>query len=483
LSTACEETVPESLDVRIYKVQKVNRPKPHYLRWKVGGVPFGQAFAQAAMADTYRSRLISATRAGEPFDTETGEPVSWAKKEDAPEKTVYELSVEYCAMKWPQVAPNSRTGIAEALAVLAAALVAEKPGRPADDVLREALYGWAFNVTARKREPAAGLAAALRWIEDASLPVTALNKASTTRGALQALATLLDGSRAAPSTFTRKRATFYNLLRYALEAELLQANPLDRVQWKVPKKVEAVDPRVVANPTQVRRILAKLAKRRPDLVAFFACLYFAAMRPGEAVYLNIRQCHLPEKGWGRLDLTTTATRAGRAWTDTGEAHDVRGLKHRATGDIRPVPIPPELVKYLRAHLDQFGTTPDGRLFRGTRSGGYLSESTYGPFWKTARATALGADQATSKLAERPYDLRHGGVSLMLASGVPAPEVARRAGHSVEVLLRVYAKCIDGQQDAMNRRIENALGDDGDTAAFSEDDHSGRGLEPPESDAA
>jgi integrase len=449
--------LPESLDVRVYKVQKVNRPKPHYLRWKVGGVPFGQAFQQAAMADTYRSRLIAATRAGEPFDTETGEPVSWAKKDDAPEKTVYEVAVEYCAMKWPQAAPNSRTGIAEALAVLTAALVDDKPGRPSDSALREALYGWAFNMTARKHKPTARLAAALRWVEEASLPVTALNKASTTRAALQALATLLDGSFAAPSTFTRKRATFYNLLRYAVEAELLQTNPLDRVQWKVPKKVESVDPRVVASPAQVRRILAQVRKSRPDLVAFFACLYFAAMRPGEAVYLKIRQCHLPETGWGRLDLTTTATRAGRAWTDTGEAHDVRGLKHRATGDIRPVPIPPELVRYLRAHLDQFGTAPDGRLFRGTRGGGYLSESTYGPFWKAARVAALGDDQAASRLAERPYDLRHGGVSLMLASGVPAPEVARRAGHSVEVLLRVYAKCIDGQQEAMNKRIEDVLG--------------------------
>jgi hypothetical protein len=113
-------------------------------------------------------------------------------------------------------------------------------------------------------------AAALCWIEKASLPVTALNKDSTTRSALQALATLLDDTRTAASTFTRKRATFYNLLRYALEAELLQTNPLDRVQWKVPKKVETVDPRVVANPAKVRRILAKLAKRCPDPVAFFA---------------------------------------------------------------------------------------------------------------------------------------------------------------------------------------------------------------------
>jgi hypothetical protein len=40
--------------------------------------------------------------------------------------------------------------------------------------------------------------------------------------------------------------------------------------------------------------------------------------------------------------------------------------------------------------------------------------------------------------------------------VPATEVADRAGHSVEVLLRVYAKCIDGQEDTVNRRIEAVL---------------------------
>jgi hypothetical protein len=42
-------------------------------------------------------------------------------------------------------------------------------------------------------------------------------------------------------------------------------------------------------------------------------------------------------------------------------------------------------------------------------------------------------------------------------GVPATEVARRAGHSVVVLLKMYAHCIDGQADAANKRIADALG--------------------------
>jgi hypothetical protein len=48
------------------------------------------------------------------------------------------------------------------------------------------------------------------------------------------------------------------------------------------------------------------------------------------------------------------------------------------------------------------------------------------------------------------------VSLRLNAGVPAPTVARRAGHSVDVLLRVYAKCIDGDDEIANQRISGAL---------------------------
>jgi hypothetical protein len=49
------------------------------------------------------------------------------------------------------------------------------------------------------------------------------------------------------------------------------------------------------------------------------------------------------------------------------------------------------------------------------------------------------------------------VSLWLNSGVPATEVARCAGHGVAVLLKIYAHCIDGQADAANKRITDALG--------------------------
>jgi integrase len=164
-------------------------------------------------------------------------------------------------------------------------------------------------------------------------------------------------------------------------------------------------------------------------------------------------CYLPASGWGRLTLSSSRPQSNKRWTDSGEAFDDRGLKHRAENDTRSVPIPPELVMILREHIEEFRTAADGRLFRSA-TGGMIYDTTH--TWAAARTLALAPEQVASPLAGRPYDLRHAAVSLWLNGGVAATEVANRAGHSVEVLLRVYAKRIDGGEEAANRRIDEAL---------------------------
>jgi integrase len=480
----------ESFDVKIWAIKKLNRPKPYLVRWVVGKPPeFNKTFLSKLGAEAYRGRLLTARSQGEPFSLTTGEPVSWARAEekidDKPAITWYQHALDYADMKWPEAAANSRAGIAESLAIVTAALVSDVPNPPSPDALRAALYGWAFNPPRRtKSEPTAQTAGALAWLEEASLPLTALNNAKMVRRALTALSLKKDGTKAAAKTYARKRATFSNALGYAVELELLAGNPLARVKLHLPKTVETVDRQVVANPRQVRAMLARVREARPDLVAFFGCLYFAAMRPAEVVNLRAAQCVLPASGWGQLNLAKSSPRAGSAWTDTGDPYDERSLKHRADGETRPVPIPPELVRLLREHIDTFGTATDGRLFQGRR-GGRISESVYGPVWAGARSKALGQlPGASERLAQRPYDLRHGGVSLWLNNGVPPAEVAERAGHSVHVLLRVYAKCIDGQQGAVNKKIDDALGDDRDgprdVASEGDDDPGEEGIEPPPS---
>ena len=80
-----------------------------------------------------------------------------------------------------------------------------------------------------------------------------------------------------------------------------------------------------------------------------------------------------------------------------------------------MPIPAELVSLCRTHLETFGTGDCGAMFRNERGG------------------------------------------LAVAQQRRAPtEVARRLGHDVAVLLKVYANCIDGQEGEINDRITAAL---------------------------
>jgi integrase len=247
-------------------------------------------------------------------------------------------------------------------------------------------------------------------------------------------------------------------MEYAVETGALPANPLKTVKWARPRTLKTVDPRTVVNSGQARRLLAAVGQqgeRGERMVAALGCMYYAALRPEEAVELRPENlASLPDHGWGELILTGSEPRSGTWWTDSGSARQRRELKHRPPGETRPVPIHSELVGLLSQHLKKYPSGPDGRIFTGPR-GGIFNDRAYLKIFHRARAAALTATESASLLARRPYDLRHAAVSTWLNAGVPAPQVADWAGHSVDVLLRVYAKCISGQQHEAKRRIEEA----------------------------
>jgi integrase len=230
------------------------------------------------------------------------------------------------------------------------------------------------------------------------------------------------------------------------------------VKWSAPAVSEELDPACVANPNQVAQLLAAVAASRgrgPHLEAFFGCMYYAAMRPAEVIHLQLSQCHLPKTGWGMPNLTGGVVASGKEWTDSGEVHEIHSLKRRAAKATRPVPIPPAFVRMLRGHIDRFGVAPDGRLFRN-EAGGYVEAAAYGKTWARARDYVLTPVGRSSLLAKRPYDLRHAGISFWLHSGVDPAECARRAGQSIEVLFRHYAKFLAGIQEHANRLIEQSM---------------------------
>ena len=160
------------------------------------------------------------------------------------------------------------------------------------------------------------------------------------------------------------------------------------------------------------------------------------------------------RGLAIEDPHSTSDRTGAMATASGRTEGSNTGPER-----RPVTsqLPQPLVRALRWHVAAYGAARDGRLFvaRGYREGP-VSLGTYTTVWRKARALVLG-DETRSLGAKVPYQLRHAAVSTWLNAGVPATQVAEWAGHSVHVLLKVYAKCIDGQDEAARRRIEDALG--------------------------
>jgi hypothetical protein len=162
---------------------------------------------------------------------------------------------------------------------------------------------------------------------------------------------------------------------------------------------------------------------------------------------------------GRL-IFADASPPGRDFTNDGRVQEVRGLKGRprqgaARRATRSVPIPPELVGMLLGHIERYRTGENGRLFRSEK-GNPIQPSTYWRVWGKARALALTSAQLATPLMRRPYDLRHPGITWRLNSGVPATEIAAWAGHSVEMLLKVYARCVDGMEDVWIARMDATL---------------------------
>jgi integrase len=445
-------------DVRVWAIgaRKGRRGVSYDVRWGVAGKQRRASRKTRALADSFRAELLSAARRGEPFDVASGLPVSLLPQDTG--CSWYEHACDFVDVRWPRSAPRSRQSRADALATVTPALMRPGPGRPTPADLRRALYGWAFIRTAREGgPPPADLAATVDWLVRESLPLSAFTDATVAHTALDALAVRADGKPAAANTIARKRAVLYAALKYAVELGRLDTNPFDRIHWTAPKVAEAIDRRSVVDHARARALLAAVREQGETgrhLEAFFGCMYYAALRPAEVVALTKDDLQLPAEGWGELALNHSNPSTSRQWTDDG-MRSRRQLKHRSQHEVRFVPVAPPLTALLQRHLAEFDTAEDGRLFWSPR-GGPLAEAVYGRAWREARRRALTPTEAASPLAARPYDLRHAAVSTWLNAGVPATQVAEWAVHSVHVLLKVYAKCIVGQDEAARMRVAAAL---------------------------
>ena len=452
-----------TFDARVYRteVYRGREVTTYKVRWKVGGRLWKEGFRTVAQADSFRSALLTAARKGEAFSLATGRPVAWERAKA--ETSWYEFACAYADMKWKQASAKYRKDIARALNAATPAMLAEARGRPDDASIRRALARWGFN-TKQRSDPPAEIAEVLAWVARNSAPVSALAEAANARRMLDQATGRLDGKNAAASTARRHRIILANAMDYAVELGLLETNPIRALKWTAPKVSSQVDRRSVVNPRQARALLEAVRAQRPSgprLVTFFAVMYYAGLRPEEAINLGGDNVILPPQGrpddedWGELHIRSATPDAGSEWTDDGSAREMtaaeaprRRRQPRRSHASRADPATPGSPRQLRHR---------SRRSPVRRSAGRRTTDDHLPArLDQGAADGLTAAEQASPLARRPYDLRHACLSTWLNGGVYPTQVAEWAGHSVNVLLRIYAKCVVGQDELAKRRISEAL---------------------------
>jgi hypothetical protein len=179
-----------------------------------------------------------------------------------------------------------------------------------------------------------------------------------------ARARILDGKPAAGSTQRRKRSVFCNALGYAVEQGHLAPSPVDRLPSTTPAVAAIVDCRVVVSSARARVLLAD--------VRSLACLYYAALRPSEAVMLR---AHTNRYG--------TAPEVARAGHGVAVPLMIYAHRHRRA---RPTP------------RTTASDCPSHALSPGSQSGaGWLSSSQYIPSRLAALMKSLNTTGLRTKL--------------------------------------------------------------------------------------
>jgi integrase len=172
-------------------------------------------------------------------------------------------------------------------------------------------------------------------------------------------------------------------------------------------------------------ILADLQARYDVRVyAYFLFMFFTGMRPEEAIALQ----------WGDVDWNRRMIRVQRVRTFKGSERD--GSKTHADRDVDLVPQALAALQLMKPltflkrdtegnPVDLFENPVTGRPWHDERS-------QRDHYWKPA-LKRLGIRYRTS------YKTRHTFLSIALSGGVRPAYLAEQAGHSLKMLLEVYAK--------------------------------------------
>ena len=406
--------------------------RPWIVRWAVDGKSFQRGHRTKVEADHYRSLLLVAQREGQSFDEESGEPTAWSITDS--DMPLHHWVRKWLAESWDEWQPRTRASAIEALARFVP--LTAPAGAPDRSEMR-AKIGPALDPVGTP-DPTVEA-----WMDKWCPRLSDLDR--TLLATVDAeLGLGVKGQPLGPATAGRFRKVARSCIRRAVELELIDKDPWPpplrgAKNRKVRKTQSSVDVRSLPDPATMRRALDAMISHQPASHTYrlmTSLLYYAGLRPSEVVLLRPKHFELPDVGWGAIHVT-----------EADISFDEPGTPK--TGP-RTVPIPPALVKEVDEWIRARSIEPEAHMFR-TRTGRRPTASNWRRNWHRGLRNI---DHPTLRL----YDCRHAAATTWLHAGVPLGEVARRLGHSVEVLVSTYVGALRGDELAANEMIERYLGD-------------------------
>ncbi|MDP9471230.1 MAG: site-specific integrase [Chloroflexota bacterium] len=245
----------------------------------------------------------------------------------------------------------------------------------------------------------------------------------------------------APATVQKAYQILAQIMGAAVDAKVIRVSPC----YNVPlPKVEREEMRFL-NPGEIDRLVFALAEPRDQALVLLGC--YGGLRIGELAGLNRQHVELDK---GRVRVAQAAV-------------EVRGhvslQPPKTKAGRRTIPLPRTVVESLRYVLAKHAAPePEAPLFATfgtTKNQVHKGERLRPNNWR--RTTWVPAVKAAGLDPLRIHDMRHTAVALWIATGAPALQVSRRAGHSsVSFTLDRYGHLYEEADDALTARLERFL---------------------------
>lgn len=215
------------------------------------------------------------------------------------------------------------------------------------------------------------------------------------------------------------------MLNYAVDLEIIDKSPADRIRLQ--KKDEPLK-RKFYSIKELNQIIPVLQKHS-DTYHFLAFIFtiYAGIRPGELHGLQ----------WDRVDLEKGIVQIDRAISRTSEG-DI--LKSTKTRDHRTFQISPFLIYLFKKHKQEeslkfIGQSMDDKFVFSNSQGGVVAEKHFNEFYKEFC-------QEHDIRYITWYGLRHTAATILASKRVPAPNIAKRLGHTDPSTTQIYIHAVE-----------------------------------------